>query len=63
MFIDSFKMSILRYLTGTKNSLPDGPLSRKMPQRLAREVLEDMHNEGKIKKRGEYTKYNPTIRA
>ena len=34
-----------------------------MPQRLVREVLEVMHNEGKMKKRGEYTKYNPTIQA
>ena len=51
MFIESFKMSILRYLTGTKNNLPDGRLSRKI---LVREVLEDMHIEGKIKKHGEY---------
>lgn len=48
-------MSILRYLTGMKNSLPD-PHSKKVPQRFVREVLEAMHNEGKIKKHGKYTK-------
>ena len=51
MFIESFKMSILRYFTGTKNSLPDVLLSKKM---LEREILEDMDNEGKMKKHGEY---------
>ena len=56
MFIDSLKMSILRYLTGNKNSLLDDLLSKKVPQRLVREVLKAMHNEGKIKKHGEYTK-------
>lgn len=51
MFIQSFKMSILRYLTGMKNNIPDSLLSRKI---LVREVLEDMHNKGKIKKHDEY---------
>ena len=44
-------MSILRHLTGTKNSLLDGQLSKKM---LVSKVLEDMDNEGKIKKHSEY---------
>ena len=34
-----------------------------MSQRLVREVLEAMHNKGKIKKCGEYTKYDHTIWA
>ena len=56
-------MSILRCLTDTKNNLPDGLLSKKMPQRDVREVLEAIHNENNIKNHDEYTKYNPTIRV
>ena len=37
-----------------KNSLPDGQLSRKMPQRIVRDVLEALHSEGKMKKCFEY---------